>query len=90
MAHIPEEALDFLKDPDRWPLWPLLPIKRSRPKQGPECALMFASGKPEVIFGDLYALDSRPGESYSEKFAGLQRKEYPTFEAMVADGWRPD
>ena len=87
------EARDLaqMQNPDEWPLWPLLPIKRSvKGGSWPETALLFANGEPVVIKGDLYQLDKRPGTTYAEKFAGLEKQAYLSFEAMVADGWRVD
>lgn len=82
--------LERMKAHNDWPMWPVLPIKKRVKNSSPECAILFADGRPTVIKTGLYALDDLPGKSYAEKFAGLQKQEYPTFEALVADGWEVD
>lgn len=85
-----QRDLNMMKSPDNWPRWPLLPIKRSKGPGFPQCASLFADGKPTVILTNLWALEDLPGSTYGEKFANVEKIEYPSFDALVTDGWRVD
>jgi hypothetical protein len=66
--------LQFMKDPDRWPRWPLLPVKR-----GTQMGLMLEH--PRVYLRNLW--DSTP-------LADVESIKYDTYESVIADGWIVD
>jgi hypothetical protein len=81
--------VEFMKNPELWPIWPRLPLKKRRGNLGFELAIMIegtVSGrgigtvKPIVYFATMYeVLDS-----------DTPRKQYDSFEAIVEDGWVVD
>lgn len=91
MAGDGSRDLALLMDQMSWPRWPLMPLKRypSRSKsQGnwPDFAVALADTderKPTILldaslFGD------------PEDWKKCEKKEYDSWEAVVADGWRVD
>lgn len=85
-----EGDLAMVQDPNSWPRWPILPVKRPVKGSFPECGSLFADGKPAIYRIGLYQLGDKPGTTYAEKFAGVERLEFPSFEAMLAAGWEVD
>jgi hypothetical protein len=85
------EELDFLRNPDQWPNWPLLPIKRyGAPGDPPECALLDSIGAPEpkvrVVFVNMFQLREL---THAERQA-LRVEVYDSAEALLDDGWMVD
>lgn len=83
---------EMIGDPNNWPFYPLLPVKRSSrvPGEGPECCTIFAGeskpkGPIKLVKKGMYTLPKDP-----EEFLKLDRYEYPNIEAMIADGWEVD
>jgi hypothetical protein len=75
----------FINDPDRWPAWPALPMKRSHDLPAPHAGVMFADTvpvKPIVYLANVWHLPS--------DFSVIPKKEYKTLEEMQADGWWVD
>lgn len=71
-----EEEVAFMRDPDEWPLWPVLPLKKTG---GPLGALVESNVgvEPVVRLGNIYT-DSHDIESYE------------SLEAVYDAGWRVD
>lgn len=69
----------MMLDPQRWPRWPWLPIKRRGHNQpGTECAA-------------IYADDTVEGEPVTVKFPRPgQPKVYTDVDAVLDDGWIVD
>ena len=71
--------LDFMQAPEHWPRYPRLPLKR---RGGVDLgdphalALLVADGNPIVYFGNLHS---------TAPIAEMQRRVYPSFEALAAD-----
>jgi hypothetical protein len=85
----PEERDDvFMRDPNQWPMFPFLPIKRYiGERRELECAVIHCGTLngplPEpvtVILTTLYGMDLKNSE----------RKTYDTVDAVLADGWMVD
>jgi hypothetical protein len=72
---------EMLLHPEWWPLWPFLPLKRSKEGER-ELGVFYEStkGKIEVIMSNVFADD----------FCRAPRKEYPSIDALLADGWVVD
>lgn len=75
-----ERALAFVKRPINWPLWPRLPMKRG--EQNRELATLYPTGPNEYT---LFLTDA-----FSPITDKTPKIEYPTAEAVLADGWRVD
>jgi hypothetical protein len=73
-------ALAFVKRPIDWPLWPRLPMKRG--EQNRELATLYPTGPQEYT---LFLTDA-----FSPITNETPKIEYPTAEAVLADGWRVD
>lgn len=65
-----------------WPLWPHLPVKRSRDGDRPHFGFMLASSGPTVYCGLLHG----PTIDLTE----LPRIDYASFEEAVDAGWIVD
>jgi hypothetical protein len=84
-----DEHIEMMQNPDRWPVFPVLPLVREGRKfNDPEklgflfCgALRGANTDPTVLVGVLGM--TKHGEK-------LPRKKYESFEALYDDGWRVD
>ena len=77
-----KSALEFMQDPDSWPRWPHLPLKRSLTNGQLETAWFYAGWLDEpdkvITLGNLFS-----GERH-----GLMT--YASCEAILADGWGID
>ena len=72
--------LEYLKDPNLWPAWPVLPLKRKKLSGGwPEFGYVIAvEGQLTWIrSGNIFAMDPTDPVTYT----------YETPEALLADGW---
>ncbi len=85
------ESLSFMKQPLKWPNWPLLPVKRYHPKI--ECGIMIdhRSALTTVFIRNLFALEGATG-TLTEDFINHScvKYNYPDYQALVADGWMVD
>lgn len=79
----------MIVNPDQWPMWPRLPIKRLKTGGGInatkyEIAFVFAGpnedGKWHIFFAN----------AWGELPAGVREDLYDSAEAIVEDGWRVD
>lgn len=88
------DQLEMMKHADRWPAWPLLPL-RHRTRQaadgsgGKEMGFVFEDGntgkaKPRVYIGLIYF------HSMGLKLEDLPFEDYATLEAVVTAGWEVD
>lgn len=71
--------LQMMREPNRWPQWPVLPlIKRNGSLDDKDyCAFMYATGKPVAYLGNILMLP--------DTLAECERRPYPTLEALAAD-----
>jgi hypothetical protein len=78
-----ERDLRMMRSPAKWPCWPRLPLKRfvAGATTLPDTGFMVAQQgiRTRVYHGIIFA-PARPGDF----------KDYPSYEAIVADGWRVD
>lgn len=73
--------ITMMKDSDRWPQWPFLPVKHRHQRDPmPLCGVLFADTKPIVLEVNLFAM---------EGIEDVKRHSYPTFEAL-AEEWEVD
>lgn len=80
----------FILDPDKWPLWPNLPMKKPQPASWPLLATLvddnlFEIGGP-LKFPVRLLIDepgAKPNQTHVEKT-------YQTVEDLLADGWLVD
>jgi hypothetical protein len=73
----------FIRDTDRWPCWPRLPVKRMKPgATWPELGLILAGQLTTVILAGLY--------DAPEKISGAETVHYGSVEGVIADGWVVD
>ncbi len=81
--------IDFIKNPMRWPRWPLLPLVHRRRSFGEKGAVgaMVAEDKLRV-YEDLNIF-AATGRTLTEVIGGLETVEYSTPEDLLAD-WRID
>lgn len=94
LTHSRADHLKMMRDPNRWPCWPLLPLHhRTRAAKdgsgGRELGFLVEAGMrgeaaPKVYIGLIQF--GLMGQRLSE----LPTEEFPTLEALVDDGWEVD
>lgn len=72
----------FILDPDKWPHWPVLPVKRIKDTQM-DLGCLLDTGKIIVVLSNMWALKNTP---ISEQ----KSITYRTVDELLADGWRVD
>lgn len=84
----------FISNPDKWPYWPALPVKRydkTKPGSFPECGLILADTLTRVYHNvSVFGLDEKPGKTWSEKLKDVPTTDYLNLDALLADGWVVD
>lgn len=89
VAHTEQDELNMMSNPGLWPRWPWLPMKRRKVGDLPDTGLLHAdaeAGKPTKLYkGNLYE-----GLGWFPRHDQAFWKEYPNFDAIVADGWVVD
>jgi hypothetical protein len=76
-------AIDFARDQDKWPAWPVLPVKRGDYFNEPDgLGYLFAGTpvQPVVYIGNIFAADP----------ANDKPIVYGSLEELFGDGWRID
>ena len=81
-----EAQVEFIEDPDRWPVWPHLPMKNTADVNESGFSQMgFIFGDPtrplRIYLGNMYALQKPDEREYVE---------FKSAAAAVAAGWRVD
>lgn len=76
--HTRDQHIEMIKDQDRWPMWPRLPVKRPS-ATGLQLGWIFAE-TTTVILANLY-------EDHTPTTPQIV---YPNAEAVYAAGWRVD
>jgi hypothetical protein len=87
MAQITEErSLRFISTPEKWPLYPILPMKRMVPgKKDPELGVLVWPDTTTVILSNMLRLPKR-----REKLADLPQEVYDTVDSVLLAGWEID
>jgi len=78
--------LDLVNDEDRWPHWPVLPVKRYREGDMPDLGVIVA-GRSTVYLVNLFQLQTGP---LGPQLEGVEKRDYANREALIADGWIGD
>ncbi len=81
------DHLAMVKDQDRWPCWPYLPVKRRDKNMESKNLGILWIGTGGLIVHHTY-LFGMP--KTIEEFKAMPKTEYQTHEAMLADGWEVD
>lgn len=77
--------LEMMKLPHRWPLWPILPLKRPGHILEERGVGFLAAGHgPKIYFGDIFALKEG---SLKEILKDIPREEFPDYEDIIDSGW---
>lgn len=88
MATIPErEDAEMIANPDRWPAWPILPVKR-RGWMDDDCNLGVVLD--EGTRSTVYHVNICDLPKTQEGWIGAAKTHYATVEAMLKDGWIVD
>ena len=78
---VPQTSLEFMRDPNEWPTWPVLPVKR---RGSMDVGLMLEGqgnkAAPIVYLTNLFIRD----------FENCEQKKYEDLEGVVDDGWVVD
>jgi hypothetical protein len=89
----PARSLFFMRDPERWPAWPFLPLTKRRPGQPVKCGVMFDAmgtcGVPgysaTVFLTSLFLLPKQLAD-----FLALPREMFDTRQEVAEAGWCVD
>jgi len=98
MAHFrPGQDLVMMQGSGEWPYWPLLPVKRPDPRFSnggrgtsfKQFGLMVAveSRMLHVYLARMGEIHAAPGATVNDALDTVERLEYASYEAIVADGW---
>lgn len=75
-----EQELKAMQDPDKWPHWPYLPMKRGNIWTPGNLGVLVAGQGPVIYRGNLFLFDPKTCEKTT----------YDSFEALYDAGWRGD
>jgi hypothetical protein len=79
------EELAMMSEPDRWPQWPLLPIKllgHAFEEEG--TGLLFADKQPIIYLINLWAVKDQ------EQLRNAKQLKFTSFESILDAGWVVD
>lgn len=91
-----ERCLYMMRNPIRWPMWPLLPVKRRKGNgELPDLGLMHTHdngnpAQPEVVEAPLHALALMSDEARKRAWDEAPKHTYDSLEDLVDDGWVVD
>lgn len=82
--------LAFIRNPEDWPRWPVLPLKLRDGDVFDKnfAALLFASGTPVIYFANLFDLptgERGEGKTWANVLSVFELRIYPSFEALVEE-----
>ena len=86
-----QQTLKFIRTPDDWPAWPVLPMRKYSKGEAagrfPEVGFIWADDEaPCVRLGNLYELANQKQLNVID----VPTKSYSSFEEMLEDGWEVD
>jgi hypothetical protein len=76
----------MVADPDSWPHWPLLPLKRYTPNVECACQVEISGGGFMLVKANLWA----GPEAARKAIAAKEVYWYDTVDDLIADGWIVD
>lgn len=87
-----ERDLAMMQSPNDWPNWPVLPIKKwDKEKHQMDCACIIDEGPLRQSVGiKVYLVSMYQLCEKSKPLMEHKSKEYPSLDALVADGWKVD
>jgi hypothetical protein len=71
--------LEFMKAYDKWPRWPMLPLKKRDDSK--ICGFLLGTGYPVVYLKNIYGLKQ------GDTIENLPKQEYDSLQAILDDGW---
>lgn len=88
-----QENLSMMKDPKKWRIWPVLPIKKVKSigNEDLQVGFLLAIGKPIAYLRNFLDLKDIPGiTNIKEIMEKVPGKEYDSFDSLLDDGWVVD
>jgi hypothetical protein len=83
-----QNSLTFMQEPDKWPNWPVLSVKKPVAMHAPVLGVMLETGegvKPVVYLTSMFELGN------SDKgMDEYETEEFTDFEGVYDAGWRVD
>lgn len=82
----PERSEKYIANPEQWICFSipaLCPLKRGDIMKDGNLGFLIEGAGFTVFIGNMYELAEKPPKDFS-------RKEYPSVQAITADGWRVD
>ena len=97
MSRALADHLRVMRSPGEWPNWPLLPVRRPDPRFSnsgrgtsfKQFGLMVAveSRMLHVYLARMGEINAAPGATVGDALDTVERLEYASCEAILADGW---
>jgi hypothetical protein len=90
-----ERDLEMIENPNRWPNWPVLPVKRPRLKDDtgfPQLGVIFEvpAQRYTVHVLNMIMFAEAPADQHEKLLREAEKFAYPDAAAMLADGWVVD
>jgi hypothetical protein len=92
--------LKYLKDPELWPQWPIMPMKKhTEGKPMPTCGTVFAAeellttviiDEGVLLWGNEKEHERVSGKTYGEIAAMFPNEKFDSPEVMLLSGWECD
>lgn len=95
-AEAREKDRKFMQNPNQWPNWPVLPVKRYTPGAvGPGCGFILAvENHMTVVFDgmifDPRATEAATGAIQARDLSTVPHHKYDDVDALLDDGWMVD
>jgi hypothetical protein len=87
-----QRSLALIVEPVRWPLWPLLPLRRVI-SSGVELGLLYDARGAQDLYGysaTVFLTNMFEMPDDDAEFLNLPRHVYDSFEELLDAGWRVD
>src|SRR6266567_549596 len=87
-----QRSLALIVEPTRWPLWPLLPLRRVN-SAGVELGLLYDARGVQNLYGystTVFLTNMFEMPDNDAEFLKLPRHVYDSFEELLDAGWRVD
>lgn len=86
MRKATKRDLDMMKDPRRWPAWPVLPVKRDSNGNYQLGVIIAAKGQLTWVYlCNYWGLVAK-----TESLKNAKILKYPSLDALLDDGWIVD
>jgi len=87
MMHTREQEIEMINSPEKWPMWPFLPLKKYGETGFPACAVTWEQERQDGKIQMRVGVTMFEG---NEAFNSAELVEFESTEALVDAGWIVD